>query len=113
MNLHFWWSVEPFLREKMLHLGVNCCLYQNQNAFHLWAGEIFVLDFILCVCFLLYMLKGVRAFQFSSLVEVISTGKCRLYKASATPDSSLFAESFVYGYGILLKVMAGGEEKEG
>lgn len=50
------------------------------------------------------MLKGAKAFQFSSLIEVISTEKCRLYEASATPDSLLFAESFVYGYGILLKV---------
>lgn len=90
MNLHFWWSVEPFLREKMLHLHVNYCkMWQNQNVFHLWAGEIFVLIFILCVYFLLYMLKGARAFQFSSPVEVISAEKCRLYEASAAPDSLL------------------------
>lgn len=67
--------------------------------FHLRA-EIFVLDFIVCVCFLLYMLKGARTFQFSFLIKLISTGKCRLCEASATPESLVFAESFVYGYGI-------------
>lgn len=39
-----------------------------------------------CVC-VLCMLERARAFQFSFLVEVIASGKCKLYEASATPDS--------------------------
>lgn len=71
----------------MLHLGVSRCkMCQNQKAFHLWAGEIFVLNFIPCVC-VLYVLERARALQFSFLVELIAGGKCKLYEASATPDS--------------------------
>lgn len=42
---------------------------------------------LFCVFVFFSVLKGARAFQFSSLVEVISTEKCRLCEARATPVS--------------------------
>lgn len=92
MKLHFSVNNKTFSRGENITSRCQLCeICQNQKVFQLWAGEFFVLHFIPCVCFLLYMLKGARAFQSSFLVEVIATGKCKQYEASTTPDSLFFS----------------------